>query len=310
MNSRNGSSPPSSGSPLDRNQTTPDAPSWSTYRGRSLLPPRDPMAGLVATLTAVTLTACSLALFVRDTPAMEYYSTQVGEQLPVHFRDGSVITLNTDTVIKLGRDGGTLAIRILKGEVHFNMLPNPQRHLIVSVGDRIEIRDTATIFDVRVIEPGGAKVTVQEGEVKLSVANMADVQLRANQQTMVDSDSTRVAIHTHKIRARQILREFSWLQGYLDFQCETLGSAVKEFNRYNRTHIELMDEAIAKVQIGGVFSIKDPTTFAEVVEEASPAIHLDKVHGNKGTPVLQLRVPNPKLKPQSHCTPESSTDDN
>jgi len=251
-------SPHSSGSNPDTNATAPADSSWSAYRPRNILPSRDPKTRFLATLTALMLTTASLALFVRDTPGMEYYSTPIGEQLPVHLRDGSVITLNTDTSIKLRRDGSTLSIRILKGEVHFNMLPNPKRHLIVSVGDRIEIVDTATIFDVRVIDPGGARVIVQEGEVKVSIAYLADVQLRANQETTVDSDQDRVAIRTHKIRPRQIAREFSWLQGYLDFQCEPLGEAAKEFNRYNTSQVQVDPSIDDSYRLSGTFDAEHP----------------------------------------------------
>lgn len=260
---------------------------------------------LLAILAALIFTAVAISLFVRDTPGAEHYSTRVGEQFSVHFRDMSVITLNTDSTIEIRRDDPTLAVRILKGEVHFDMAPNSQRHLVVSVGNRIQITDTATIFDVRLIEPAGARVTVKEGNVKVSVLNLTDVKLQENQQTAVTSDETRVAIHTRNIPPREVEREFSWLRGYLDFQCETLGTAAKEFNRYNTTHIEILDDATAKVQIGGTFSTTDPTTFAEVLARISPNMRLDTVQRTRDSSVLQLRALDPAILPKSHCTSEA-----
>jgi transmembrane sensor len=267
-------------------------------------PFRHALTKLLATLAALAFTVGSLWLFMRDSPDAEYFSTRVGERLPVRIPDGSVITLNTDSRIKLHRDGQTLSVQILKGEVHFNMVPNSQRHLVVSVGERIQITDIATIFDVRLIDPSGARVTVQEGQVKVSVLKLADVQLQENQQTAVTSDEARITIRTRHIPPRQVEREFSWLQGTLDFQCDTLGNVAKEFNRYNQTHIEVMDDTTAKVPIGGAFSTTNPTAFAKLIADVSPNMRLETAQHTGGYPVLQLRALDPAVQSQSHCSPE------
>jgi transmembrane sensor len=243
----------------------------------------------LAALMAIVLTTATASLFVQDTRAIQYYLTRVGEQKPLHLKDGSVITLNTDTLINFRRDGSKVYVRLFKGEVHFNMPPNPGRTLIVSVGDRLDVIDTATIFDVRLTETGEARVTVQEGRVELSASYLAHVQLLQNQQAQVISEPTRLAIHTQHKAPQEIERQLSWLHGYLDFRCETLANAAAEFNRYNLTHIEVMDEATGKVHIGGTFSTSDPVNFAHaLVELSKPNILMETVHTAQATTVLRL----------------------
>jgi transmembrane sensor len=270
---------------------------------------RESFSRPVAALIAIVVTIATGSLFVRDTRAVQYYSTRVGEQKPLPLKDGSVITLNTDTQINLRRDGSTLYVRLFKGEVHFNMLPNPGRTLIVSVGDRLEIIDTATIFDVRLTETGEAGIIVQEGRVELSAADLAHVELLQNQQAKVTSGPTQLAIRTQNENPHEIERQLSWLHGYLDFRCETLANAAGEFNRYNLTHIELMDEPTKKLQIGGMFSTLDPMNFAQaLVEVSKPNIQLDKARTAQGTLVLRLSqatLPRGSRARPMRCTPAS-----
>jgi transmembrane sensor len=265
----------------------------------------------LAVLAAVAITTGSASLFVRDTPGIEYYETGVGERWPLPMRDGSVITLNTDTQLKIRRDGTTLFVQILKGEAHFNMRPNPQRRLIVSVGDRLDVIDIATIFDIRLTDSGRARITVQEGQVELSAAHLADVQLRQNQQATVDSGPGQLAIRTRAILPEEIERQLSWLQGHLVYKCEALGNVAREFNRYNRTHIEITDSLTAEIKVGGMFSTTDPDTFAKGVLHMFPNLRLDSSAGPDGTHVLRLHQPphsKQQSSPTSNCTPNPSFD--
>lgn len=289
----------------------PPPPLDNPRRADDERPPRRPIARTLAVLAAVAITTGSASLFVRDTPGIEYYATRVGERRPLPLRDGSVITLNTDTQLKIRRDGTILYVRILKGEVHFNMLPNPQRRLIVSVGDRLDVIDIATIFDIRLNDSGGARITVQEGQVELSAAQLADVQLRQNQQAAVDFGPGQLAIRTRAVSPAAIERQLSWLQGQLVFICEPLSNVAREFNRYNRTRIEITDSLTGEIQIGGIFSTTEPDIFAKDVMLMTPNLRLESIPGPDGTHVLRLHQASHSKQqsaPISNCAPDKSFD--
>jgi transmembrane sensor len=266
------------------------------------------MASALAALAAVILTFFCVSLFVRDTHNVEYYATGVGEQRSILLPDGSVITLNTDSDMTLRRDGTSLYVALLRGEAHFNMVPGKPRRLVVSVADQVEVIDTATIFDVRLTEHG-ARITVKEGHVEISVTHLAQVQLIQNQQATLDTGPTSLAVRTRSVSSRDVARQLAWLQGYLDFQCEPLASAASEFNRYNLTHIEIMDEPTKHVQIGGMFSIADPVTFAEAIAQVMPNVELVSARGPNGTRILRLRQElHSRATPNPGCSSHPSSD--
>jgi ferric-dicitrate binding protein FerR (iron transport regulator) len=285
----------------DSGSDAPFPPGLNLRRSSDGPPSRDLATRLIAMLAAVTITASSASLFVQDSLGAMFYSTHIGQRKAIKLDDGSVITLNTNSSLKIRHDGPMLSVQIFQGEAHFNMLPDPRRHLVVSVGDQVKVIDTATVFDVRVTDEDKTQVTVQEGQVQLVVTNQADVQLHQNQQATVDSDSSRLSIHTHNLAPKEIERQFSWLQGYLDFQCATVADAAQEFNRYNLTRIEVDDHA-GLVQIGGVFLTTDPVTFAESVAKISKTVRLNKVDGPADTQILQLRTRDKNLPPETGCT--------
>src|SRR3569833_555342 len=108
-------------------------------------------AGALATLSGFHLAG--------DAATIDFISSRVGEQRPVQLGD-AVFTLNTDSLIKMNVDGAALRVEVLRGEVLFNMLPDPRRNLVVSARN-LDIVDIATIFAVRLVDDGKAQVTVE-----------------------------------------------------------------------------------------------------------------------------------------------------
>ena len=245
-------------------------------------PPVLAVAGAIVTLSGFQL--------VGDAATIEYVSSHVGEQRPVRLNDGSVITLNTDSLIKMSSDGAALHVEVLRGEVLFNMLPNPSRHLVVSVRD-LEIFDTATIFSVRLVDDGQIRVTVEEGEVRLSNANLRQVPLAHHQQAVSDQHANRLELKKG-LDPRAIERQLAWREGRLVFVCEPLSQVAQEFNRYNLTKLEV-DPLVAKVQVGGEFSATDVMGFVELMPRLDEGIRWEHAPRNEeGDAVLRLfRVP-------------------
>ena len=245
-------------------------------------PPALVIAGVIATLSGFQL--------VGDAATIEYVDSRVGEQRPIRLGDGSVITLNTDSLIKMNVDGTALHVEVLRGEVLFNMLPNPHRHLVVSVKD-LDIFDTATMFSVRLVNDGQIRVTVEEGEVRLSNANLRQVPLAHNQQAVSDERTNRLELKKG-LDSGAIERQLSWLEGRLIFVCEPLSQVAQEFNRYNLTKLEV-DPLVANVQVGGEFSATDVMGFVELMPRLDEGIRWEHSQAReKGGVGLRLyRVP-------------------
>lgn len=234
-------------------------------------PPALAMAGAIATVSGFQL--------VGDAATVEYISSRVGEQRPVRLSDGSVITLNTDSLIKMNVDGADFHVEVLRGEVLFNMLPNPRRHLVVSARD-LDIFDAATLFSVRLVDDGQVRVTVEEGEVRLSNANMRQVPLVHNQQAVSDERSNRLELKKG-LDPQAIERQLAWREGRLVSLCEPLSQVAQEFNRYNLTKLEV-DPLVANVQVGGEFSATDVMGFVELMPRLDEGIRWEHAASEKG----------------------------
>ena len=250
-------------------------------------------------IATVALTTLSGSQLVGDTINIGYLATRIGELRPLRFEDGSVITLNTDSAIKTRTDGTSLHVAVLRGEVLFSMQPSPARHLVVTAGD-LEILDTATVFDVRLTGNGQVRVTVEEGEVKLSSGRIGQIPLEQNQQAIRDPQ-----LGTLKLRkglsTRSIEYQLSWREGRLTFGCERLSDVARELNRYNLTKLEV-DPRIQDQQIGGNFSATDVAEFVEIIPHLDASIRWERTQDARGFPILRLyqapdithAVPRPK----------------
>jgi len=94
------------------------------------------------------------------------YLTAVGQQKTVTFADGSVISLNTNSQIEVEYSQHYRNIRLLLGEVHFEVAKNPERPFrVYAGGGRVEAVGTA--FTVH-LKDRDLSVLVTEGRVALA----------------------------------------------------------------------------------------------------------------------------------------------
>jgi transmembrane sensor len=237
---------------------------------------------LFATLATTTVSASQ---FVGDTDNVTYVSTQIGERHSIKLGDGSQITLNTDSSIKSRTDGTSLQVEVLRGEVLFAMQPNAMRHLVVSAGG-LNILDTATVFDVRLNSDGQVRVTVEEGEVRLSSGRLSQIPVEHNQQAIADEHGGLLKLRKG-LSSKSIERQLAWREGRLTFVCEPLSEVAREFNRYNRTRLEV-DPRIKDEQFGGDFSATDVVEFVELMPHLDASIHWERIEDARGAPTLRL----------------------
>jgi transmembrane sensor len=267
------------------------------------------MSRLVSLLAAAVLTTCSASLFVGDATTVKYLSTRVGEQLSVRLADGSVITLNTQSAIKMQSDGPYLRVEVATGEVLFDMRANPFRHLTASAGS-LQIVDTATVFSVERLDSGKTLITVEEGQVELSAAARTQAQLQYNQQATVDYQDKLLSIHIRNVKPQDIQRQLSWRFGWLEFTQERVGDAAQRINRYNLTQI-LVEGPAAEERTGGRFSPTDPTTFVKAVVAMNTNLRCVSIQ-RPGKPlilIIQRAVHGARGgAASSSCPPESGRD--
>lgn len=207
--------------------------------------------------------------------ADQQYATRVGEKTAVTLPDGSVVTLNTDTVLRTEASRDKRIVHLDRGQAYFRVAKDTERPFEVHAAGRV-VTAVGTAFDVRV-DRGRFEVTLVEGKVRVSApvaarpakpgAPRAAPAVRTTE--MLAGDQLVAVTDTDWSLARtDPSRETSWLVGRLKFEGEPLGDVVAEFNRYAQRKVIIDDPALAAKPVSGTFQADDQEAFIEALEIA------------------------------------------
>ena len=184
------------------------------------------------------------------------HHTQAGERRRVTLPDGSRVELGPASAIKLDYNASARRVVLLSGLAHFTAAP------VASAADRPFIVAAAngqasvlgTEFMVAHV-PGGAEVTVLEGQVEVArrAAEYGLARVLARGQAVRYS-----AAGLGLVRAVNVRRATAWRRGRLIFDKAPLGEVVAALNRYRRGQIIITDPALASRRISGIFQTATP----------------------------------------------------
>lgn len=191
------------------------------------------------------------------------YHTAVGHTDTIPLRDGSTVTLNTDSKIRVDLNESERRISLDRGEAFFDVAKDEQRPFTVVAGAR-RIVAVGTKFSVR-RDRDDVVVVVTEGRVRLE-GTAENEQLDAGSV----AQTRKSAISVQKKQAPEVEQMLSWRSGYVTFRETDLVAAVAEFNRYSEQKIRIRDRGIEHIRIGGNFRTDDAETFLWLLENGFP----------------------------------------
>lgn len=236
--------------------------------------PRQVIPGVAKLAAAVALFAVAglsvLAVMNRTGEEMagsalvaQTFETELGGQETVTLPDGSVIELNTDTVILADVTGEHRHVELLRGEAYFEIAHDPSRPFTIAVGDET-VTVLGTKFSVQKLETG-IEVMVTEGRVQIEerAAEVPLTYVAGGQRALTSAGSVLV----EKQDVAETQREMSWRTGRLDFADTPLSKVAAEFNRYNETKLVIADDAAAQIAIGGSFKSNNVDAFARLLRD-------------------------------------------
>ena len=213
----------------------------------------------------------------------EAYTTHLGELKVVPLSDGSVVSLNTKSRIRVRYSHDLREVHLEDGEALFDVARDA-RPFVVRTGKARMLAD-ATAFTVRRLDDQPVQVTVKRGSVSLLADGQPPVRVLANMRA-VESTSQHIAVAN--ITPAEIDRGLAWREQRIAFEGETLADAAAEFRRYSDTRIVIDDPAIAREPITGLFQANDPVGFSQAIA-ASFGLRADvgdgevKLHRAKST---------------------------
>jgi transmembrane sensor len=213
-----------------------------------------------AALAAIAVAAFAAGLYIYLAP--QRFATSIGEQRSIVLSDGSIVTLNTSSRVEVRMSRDHRVVRLLAGEALFQVAHDALRPFDVTAAETI-VRAVGTQFNVD-RRPAGTTVTVVEGRVAVLTAPdegqggvSARLPLEAGEQLTL---SPQRGTHRTPVHAN-VATAIAWTQRKLIFEHRRVGEVAEEFNRYNRTIIEIRSGELGSQEVTGVFQANDPGSF-------------------------------------------------
>lgn len=234
-------------------------------------------AGLAAAAALVVLAA------IQSSTPSHTAETAVGAFQKLDLPDGSVAQLNTDSAIDTAFTATERRVRIVRGEVFFNVTQDPARPFIVTSGP-VAVRAIGTAFNVR-RRADSVEILVTEGRVRVDDAEAgrsllpaaalahpepalliagerATVALARGNSAAPPSPATVVAV------SRPATQRFlAWQERRLEFDAESLDEVVREFNRYNQRKLVIADSRLSSRRFSGTFRADGCESLVRLLEQ-------------------------------------------
>lgn len=219
---------------------------------------------LVASVFLVLGTSMYL---LRDQLRYQHYATTFGELRKIQLSDGSRVTLNANSTLKVPRFGFGENSRevFLTGEAEFSVkhLPNHQR-FIVRTPDQLEVQVLGTEFVVY-SRARGSKVVLNKGKVQLRslknqeikpmVITTGDVVTISTQGRLTLHHNQPVALHT------------VWKEHRFTFDNTSVAEIAYQITERFGKQIIIADSILAKRTLGGTFKAETAEEILKVMAE-------------------------------------------
>lgn len=246
-----------------------------------------------AMAAAVTILAIGLGIRFRTPTTLPnqhdigQFASRVGEIRTVRLSDGSLVTLDTDSVVRAAFTPKERRIELRRGRARFNVTHNPSRLFVVSAGTGTIVA-RGTIFDVSLIK-SRVSVTLLRGAV--DVREKVGIKAKSSGALVVrlhQGQSTAFTASEPPISPRTVSRaESSWVSGMLSFDADRLGDVIAQANRYSITKISVADPTLNELKITGAYHIRDASTFARTL---AASLDLNATSQSNGNIVLSRPI--------------------
>jgi transmembrane sensor len=255
------------------------------------------------TFATALLVACGAGVWLAVTYSRDpVFVTGIGEQRLVPLDDGTRLTLNSDSELKIDYTPDTRRVRLIRGEAFFEVAHNPRRPFVVIARDQ-QVTAVGTAFEVR-CEPDHIDVTLVEGKVTVtSTADKAIAHLQDSVLTppssalkplprrylMTPGERLRIAkAGSSKMDEPRVEAVTAWRRGEVMLDDTPLSDAVAEMNRYNKSALVIDESRIANLKVSGIYHTGDSGGFAATVAslyglrvtETHDQIHLSSARAN------------------------------
>ncbi len=253
---------------------------------------RGKLLPLLVKITAAAMIAAGLFVtinfFVARSNSMKTYAAVYGERKNIQLPDGSVVTLNAGSKIKINEKYGTSTRDVyLEGEAFFEVKHDSAHPFIVHT-PAMDVKALGTAFNVKAyLNEENTETSLISGlvEVTLKENNNRKMLLYPNQKIEWhnadgNSSNQNLAIAKNEIAVTDSLtkklvltstgdiKEIAWKENKLIFDDEEFGEVAKLLERWYGAKINFKDEALCGYRFTGTFEKEDLTTVLDYLKES------------------------------------------
>lgn len=213
--------------------------------------------------------AAAIALLMIEPPFVsqwlhpDVYRTSIGEQRAIELSDGSAISINAKSSVRVKFTERTRDVYLNAGQAMFTVAKDADRPFRVHVGDTV-VQAIGTKFDVR-RGTNRINVAVVEGTVQITTDAASRTEsalatlVAATRVTAGEGVSVADAGRITPPTPINVADVSAWQQRRLVFADNTLAEIAEEFARFNRTpHLRIEGETLRARRFSGVFDADAP----------------------------------------------------
>ncbi|MDO6560762.1 FecR family protein [Paraglaciecola chathamensis] len=197
------------------------------------------------------------------------YQTSVGEIDTITLPDGSVLALNTNTIVGMKYTNSVRVLELTKGEINIDVAHDASRPLSVLVNGKV-IQAVGTVFNIEargnltelIVTDG--KVLVEDKSTNQYKSDIANKKINLPITSLAVSRGEKIDLRKNmtegaseniiKLSPEEIISSLAWQDKKLIFRGEKLSHAIAEINRYTDTKLSLdNNESLKNINVIGVF---------------------------------------------------------
>ncbi len=218
---------------------------------------------IIKSAAAVVGVLTGAGLLLSQRPAQ--FQTTTTPQGAIPLSDGSVLSLDADTLVKVKYSLSERRLWLRKGRAKFIVSKDPRRPFSVDVDGRTVVA-TGTQFVVEKID-GQVRISLFEGH--LAIFQPGNAPARGGRADYVLSAGQGLVFDGPNFAATPIdlpgEDQFAWEQGRLVFKDEPLKIAAVRVNRYSAEKIQLSPGVDGTIKVSGIYKSGDTQAFLEGV---------------------------------------------
>ncbi|HEX8300030.1 FecR family protein [Sphingomonas sp.] len=259
-------------------------------RNRSLERHRSPffvLTGPRVAAIAAAAAAILLVVFLRpgsESPAPQpvqtaaLMQTAIGEIRTLRLPDGSKMTLDTDSQVRVRYARDARRVELVRGRVRFEVRADPSRMFVVEAGDRL-VSIPEGRFDTE-IRPAGVCVSAWKGPIEIRGRGASYTQAAVFRMAPGHS----MIFPAGRPQTAAAPASEQWVAGMLVYKSVPLADVLAETNRYSKQHIVLSDRSLGQLRVTGTFR---PVPVGALAASLAAAFELHLRPGADGNLILE-----------------------